>query len=178
MAKVDYDQFAGLGRLAEAAASIDARAAVILTYHAALEREIDIVLDKLLPRYDRLPRRRFGYGHKIDILNMAWAGNTEAGDRLFQVLFRFNELRNAVAHGDRTELVDQKLAELLAAYRAIVPDADEDIQIDAVAAGICGFMADGPTPKELTDMFVGLEDLMNVVMPVTLGPRPEDDRSV
>lgn len=140
MAKVGYDQFAGLHRLAEVTQKIDPRAAVVLAYHAALEREIDVVLARLLPHADKL--RRFGYGHKIDVLAAAWRGSPDAGEVLYTCLFRFNELRNAVAHGDRVDLVEHKLTALLDAYRRVNSDLPEDIQVDAVAAGIIGFMGD------------------------------------
>ncbi|HEX8578740.1 MAG TPA: hypothetical protein VF655_04005 [Allosphingosinicella sp.] len=160
MAKADYDHFAGLGRLVKAAATVDQRAAVILTYHAALEREVDVVLGRLLPRGDRLPRR-LGFGHKIEVLAAAWRGAEVAGDRLYNVLFRFNELRNAVAHGDRIDLVEDSLERLLGTYRLMIPDAvTEGIEIAEVAAGICGFMADGPTPRELVGSFKGLKDIV------------------
>ncbi len=168
MAGVNYDQFAGLSRLAAAASTIDQRAAVVLTYHAAIEREIDLVLADILPRADRL--RRFGYGHKIDVLGAAWKGNPTAGDKLYDVLFKFNELRNAVAHGDRADMVDQVLARLIASYRDMIPDADTHIEIDAMVAGVIGFMADGPSPNELGKMFGSLDDVVNRIIPNMFGP--------
>ena len=56
LAKVDYEGFAGIHRMAQAEATVDQRAAVILTFHAALEREIDVVLAALLPRADKLKK--------------------------------------------------------------------------------------------------------------------------
>jgi hypothetical protein len=147
MAKVDYDQFAGLGRLAEAAAAIDERSAIVLAYHAALEREMDVVLSRLLPRPEYL--RNLGFGQKLSVLAAAWKGAPSAGEIVYAVLFRFNELRNAVAHGDRPELVDQKLEELLSAYRNMVPGPTEGMKVEELAAGICGFLADSPPPRGL-----------------------------
>ena len=158
MAKVDYDQFAGLERLTEAAANINQRAAVVLTYHAALEREMDVVLGRLLPRSDRI--RSFGFGSKVGVLGAAWKGNATAGEKVCEMLFRFNSLRNAVAHADQRDVVEQKLGRLLAAYREMVPGATEGLEIDALAAGICGFLADNPTPKQLR-VGRGLEQVVN-----------------
>lgn len=168
MAGVNYDQFAGLSRLAATASTIDQRAAVILTYHSAIEREIDHVLADTLPRADRL--KRFGYGHKVDVLGAAWKGSPEAGDKLYDVLVKFNDLRNAVAHGDRADMVDQVLGRLIAAYRDMVADSDNHIEIDSMAAGIIGFMADGPSPNELGKMFGSLDDLVNRIIPNMFGP--------
>ena len=115
------------------------------------------------------------YGHKIDVLAATWKGEPDAGEKLYRALFRFNELRNAVAHGDRTDLVEGSLTRLLDAYRAIDPEAGEHIKIGELAVGICSFMADGPGPKQLLDMFEGLDKLVNVTMPAALGFRPDDD---
>lgn len=163
MAQVNYDGFAGIHRMAQAEGTVDQRAAVILTYHAALEREIDVVLGALLPHGQKV--KHFGYGHKIDVLAAAWKGDPESGDKLYWVLFRFNELRNAVAHGDRADLVEGSLGRLLDAYRAIDAKADVHVEIGEVAQGICSFMADGPTITEFTAVADALDKLVNVSMP-------------
>lgn len=173
MAKVDYDGFAGIHRMAEAEGMVDPRVAVILTYHAALEREIDVVLAGLLPRPRKL-RPGFGFGNKIDVLAAAWKADPDDGDRLHLVLKRFNDLRNSVAHGDTKEEVEKWLGKLFDAYRAIIPDADVHIEIGEMAQGICSFMADGPTPKELLATFAALDKLVNVTMPAALAFRADD----
>lgn len=173
MAEVGYDGFAGIHRMAEAEGTIDQRSAVILTFHAALEREIDVVLAGLLPRPDKL-KKGFGFANKIDVLAAAWKGHPDDGDKLHLVLRRFNDLRNSVAHGDSIEEVDRWLAKLLDAYRAIIPDADVPIEIGEMAQGICSFMADGPTPKELMATIAALDKLVNVTMPAALGFRADD----
>ena len=146
MGRINYDPIAGLQRLGEARAQLDERAGAILTYHAALEREIDIVLARLLPRSDKL--RGLGYGHKLSVLNAAWRGLDEAGDMLCDALFRFNELRNAVAHGDRAHEVDQKLALLAEAFDKILPGHADIRDVAPIAAGLVGFLADGPLEAE------------------------------
>lgn len=173
MAKVDYDGFAGIHRIAKAEATIDQRAAVILTFHAALEREVDVVLAALLPHGDKI--RHFGYGHKIDVLAAAWKAEPEDGEKLYKVLFRFNELRNAVAHGDRADLVEAALKRLLDAYIQIAPDSGYDVEIAEVAQGICAFMADGPTIREFGAMAEALDRLVNVTMPAALAFKPQDE---
>lgn len=155
MAKVDYDGFAGLNRLTDAERTVDRRAAVILTFHAALEREIDIVLAALLPRPEKL-KKGFGFANKIDVLAAAWKGEREAGDRLHLVLRRFNDLRNSVAHGDKIMDIERWLTKLLDAYRAIYPNVDVHVEIDEVAQGICCFMSDTP------DMLATMEMIAEV----------------
>lgn len=172
MAKVNYDGFAGIHRMAEAEATIDQRSAVILTFHAALEREIDVVLASLLTRPDKL-KKGFGFANKIDVLAAAWKGDPGAGDKLHLVLRRFNDLRNSVAHGDAIEEVEQWLTKLLDAYRAIYPDVDVHIEIGEMAQGICSFMADGPSPKQLIETIAALDKLVNATMPAALGFRSD-----
>ena len=172
MAKVDYDGFAGIHRMAEAEATVDQRSAVILTFHAALEREIDVVLASLLPRPDKL-KKGFGFANKIDVLAAAWRGDPESGDKLHLVLRRFNDLRNSVAHGDALDEVERWLTKLLDAYRLVYPDVDVHIEIGEMAQGICSFMADGPSPKQLIETIAALDHLVNVAMPAALGVRPD-----
>jgi hypothetical protein len=123
-----------------------------------------------LPRPKKL-RPGFGFGNKIDVLAAAWKADPDDGDRLYLVLKRFNDLRNSVAHGDTKEEVEKWLSKLFDAYRAIIPDADVHIEIGEMAQGICSFMADGPTPKELLATFAAFDKLVNVTMPAVLGPR-------
>lgn len=146
MGRIDYDRLEGLRRLGEARAKLDDRAGTILNYHAALEREMDIVLTRLLPRADRL--RGLGFGHKVSVLHAAWRGPEEAGDKLCAALFRFNELRNAVAHGDEVEKVEAKLAMLAEAFDAILPGAGEITDVELIAAGLVGYFADEPLDIE------------------------------
>lgn len=142
MGRINYDPLEGLKRLAEARAKLDDRAGSILTYHAALEREMDIVLARLLPRADRL--RGLGFGQKVSVLDAAWRGPGDAGDMLCHALFRFNELRNSIAHGDHAKKVDGKLALLVRAFDAIFPDNAAVGDIELIAAGLVGFLADAP----------------------------------
>lgn len=160
--------------MVRAEATVDQRAAVILTFHAALEREIDVVLAALLPHPDKL-KKGFGFANKIDVLAAAWKGDSEAGDRLHLVLRRFNDLRNSVAHGDTIEEVERWLIKLLNAYRAIDPYVDMHVGIGEMAQGICSFMADGPTPREITEVAQALDQLVNVTMPAALTSRVRDE---
>ena len=146
MGRIDYDRLAGLRRLGEAKAKLDDRAGTILTYHAALEREMDIVLARLLPRSDRL--KGLGFGHKLSVLHAAWRGSDEAGDKLCHALFRFNELRNAIAHGDRAKEVDEKFTLLAEAFDAILPGVAEIGDAELIAAGLVGYLADEPLDAE------------------------------
>ncbi|KQM57142.1 MULTISPECIES: hypothetical protein [unclassified Sphingomonas] len=180
MAKVDYDGFAGIHRLAEAEATIDQRSAVILTYHAALEREIDVVLSGLLPRPEKL-RKNLGFANKIDVLAAAWRGEPEAGDNLHLVLRRFNDLRNSVAHGDTLEEVEGWLTKLIDAYRAIDAEVDVHVEVGELAQGICAYMADGPLPREVIAVADALDHLVNVTWPRAFGigqqrGQPGDDK--
>lgn len=148
MGEVGYDRLDGLRRLGEARAKLDHRAGIILTCHAALEREIDVVLAQLLPRSEKL--RGLGFGQKLSVLEAAWKGSADAGDKLGRALFHFNELRNAVAHGDRVKEVDEKLKLLTDAFDAILPSAAEAGDVELVAAGLVGYLADGYSRSTFT----------------------------
>lgn len=162
MAKVDYDGFAGLNRLTDAERTVDQRAAVILTFHAALEREIDVILAASLPRPEKL-KKGFGFANKIDVLAAAWKGDLEAGDKLHLVLRRFNDLRNSVAHGDNITDIERWLTKLLDAYRAIYPDVDLHVEIDEVAQGICCFMSDAPDMKATMEMISEVNRVVRLI---------------
>lgn len=176
MAKVDYDGFAGIHRIAQAEGTVDQRTAVIVTFHAALEREIDVVLAALLPRPEKL-KKSFGFANKIDVLAAAWKGDPDAGDRLHLALRRFNDLRNSVAHGDAIDEVDKFLTKLIDAYRGIDPEVDVHVEIAEVAQGICSFMADGPTPREFLKIAKALDHLVNVAMPAAFGSSRGNERA-
>lgn len=147
MAGVNYDAWEGTKRLAEAADRIDKRAPEIFAYHAALEVELDMVLSALLPRGEKLSRLSFG--HKISVLNAAWQGEHEAAEILCAALVRFNDLRNAIAHFD-PEQVASCLTNLRKAYGAIEPRGFEAAEVGEIAAGICAFMGDGPSPFDVS----------------------------
>lgn len=157
MANVDYDAFEALGRLAEAERNLDERSALIMTFHAALEREMDYVLAKLLPYAEKV--RRIGFAHKIQVLAAAWIGDADAGELLRTTLVRFNDVRNAVAHGD-TEEVEATVIRLRSAYAYLEPGLPEAPTLTEITMGICCFMGDGPMPHDILIMSEGMEKLM------------------
>lgn len=146
MARVNYDAWEGFERLSQTAEKIDPRAPEIFAYHTALEMEIDFILKALLPRAEKLTR--FGFGNKVKVLHAAWIGEPEAGDILCDVLYRFNELRNAIAHFDSKQF-DSCLSALRKAYSSIEPRGADLAEIDEIALGICSYMGDGPSPVDV-----------------------------
>ena len=98
----------GLIRLARAEKDMDERTTAVLAYHLALEREVMIVLGRLLP--SATPVVDLPFAHKISLLESLW---TLGGHReLAAALRRYNDLRNALAHGDLKEEIDVKQAKL------------------------------------------------------------------
>ncbi|MDV3456351.1 hypothetical protein RZN05_05100 [Sphingomonas sp. HF-S4] len=160
MGRVGYDPFEGLYRLLGAVDGIDPRAATILACHLALEREVVIVLNKLLPYPDRL--RNLGFVQKVQVLNAAWQGDEEAGDRICAALNRFNDLRNAVGHGN-DDRVDGCLQSLRTAYKEIYPESSGAISIEDIAGGIVAYFGDGPTPEEIRTVVTGMAEVMKGV---------------
>lgn len=59
------EKMAGIQRLVQVRAQIDERASLILTFHAALEREMDLKLSRILPRAHKL--RGLGFGQKVAV---------------------------------------------------------------------------------------------------------------
>jgi hypothetical protein len=153
MARIEYDVLAGWARLLEAERQVDEQAPLILTYHAALEREIDEVLSRLLPRAEKITR--IGYSHKVSVLAAAWVGDPDAGDRLARTLVCFGDLRNAVAHGDAAEVANAE-RRLQQAYGSLAPTLTTPPSLAEIAGGICSFLGDGPTPAEFGAIAEGI----------------------
>lgn len=157
MAGVNYDSWEGTKRLAEAAEQIDKRAPEIFAYHVALELELDVVLAALLPRADKLSR--LGFQHKVSVLNAAWIGDGDSGDKLSAALVRFNDLRNAIAHFDRGQ-IDGAFRKLRQAYAEIAPRRAEEADVAEIATGICVFMGDDPTAVDEKVVAVALNEFV------------------
>ena len=107
---MEREKKSGIQRLIDVRENIDQRASLILTYHAALECETDRLLAKLLPRANKL--RGLGFGQKISVLDAAWPGQPALAEVLFSALVQFNDLRNAVAHGDSKREVDRIISKI------------------------------------------------------------------
>jgi hypothetical protein len=125
---------------------IDPRAATILACHIALERELWIVLERLLPRPDRL--KNVGFVQKVQIMNAAWQGDWEDADRAAKALIAFNELRNAVSHGNDDRL-DECLDALRTAYHHLHPNCGDEPSIEDMTGGIIAYIVKVPTPEEI-----------------------------
>ena len=148
---MEYNSLEGWLRIGHATQAMDERAALILTLHAALEQEMEVVLRHLLPRGDRLGSR-LGFSQKIDVLAAAWQGDAEMIDKVCRVLVRFNDLRNAVAHGDAREF-KKALDKLMHANLSIggVPEIDQPLVL--VAANICAALGGAPTMQAVVEEF-------------------------
>ena len=105
------DFLGSIERLQEAVDQLDSRAPSVLAYHAAIERELDLAIGRSLPKPGRLSGLSFG--HKVRV----WAALQNAPDETVELvvlpLLRFNDLRNAIAHGDRKHEVDANMQNLL-----------------------------------------------------------------
>jgi hypothetical protein len=145
MSRESYDAAGGLARLLAALDGIDPRASDILASHIALEREVEVVLDRLLPRAEFLAG--LGYAHKVKVLAAAWQGEEIDARNVFDVLMKFGTLRNKVAHGN-TDVLDQAYDELRTSYRRLAPD-EEGSSVTDIAGGIISFFGDAPTPAEI-----------------------------
>ena len=130
----------GLVRLGQALAEFDERAAEVIRLHAALDREMEIALSRIVvaPQY----LRRLGFGQKIDLIH---ALEGDLVDGLTAGLGAFNELRNSIGHGEEKRIVDGHQSRLFRTFEAAIPMYGEskllETQIGNVAAGLFGMLA-------------------------------------
>jgi len=162
MSGVGYDFLEGIHRMLKASEHLDQFAVEVITYHAALEAEINLVLGRMVPRGEKVVNGPLGLNHKVTILNAAWPGKGEDADKICAVLVAFIDLRNAVAHPDQKR-VQTRLQNLRTAYREIDAEAGEETGVLEIAQGICAFLGDGPTPTTLHEIFDGLGNLFGKV---------------
>lgn len=178
MAGADYDGISGIMRLLKAGEKPDTFAIEVVTYHAAIESEIDLVIATLVRRPEGLftTSPKLTFGHKVNLLRAVWRGDLAQADILHDVLHRFQMVRNAVAHPD-SRAIKSCMAGLAQAYRKIDPNIGDEVSILEAAQGICLFMQDGSNVSELRAVFDGLDQLANVAMPKALGIGGGDDRA-
>lgn len=177
MGNVNYDWLEGMQRVMRAKVQLDERWVEIISLHAALEAEIDEMLRLSLPNGAAVTgnKPRITFGHKVAVLRAAWKGKPEDGDKVCDLLACFSELRNAVAHPELKK-TPAEIANVEAAYRAIVNDPDHKPTIGEIAQGVVAFMGDGILPHELKAVFDGLEKLVNHDMPKAIGVKPRQER--
>lgn len=160
MAGIDYDALEGLYRLAGALDELDARAAPIIASHIALEREVMILLERLLRRPEKV--EKFSYSSKLDLLHATWVGEDEAAEKVIAALRCFGALRNAVAHG-KLEQVEPRLAQLRGAYGRLYPEEGNEASVEDMAGGIIAYFGDGPTPEQLRLIAEGVSQLVKAL---------------
>lgn len=156
MARVDYDAWEGFTRLAVVLHGFDRRAAEIVGCHTALEREVVVVLERLLPRSGYVSD--FSYRHKVSMLAATWKGPDDEATLVEDVLSKYGTLRNRVAHGNDTR-IDGAWRDLVTAYRRLQPDADAELTPLLIAQGILAFFGDGPTPEDVRRMQEHLDQI-------------------
>lgn len=162
MGRVGYDWLQGMARVAEASAGLNPLWAEVIALHAAIEVEVNAMLEKCLRRSDAVLRGSpaLTFGHKVNLLKAVWEGDPEAADQLCEVLRAFNELRNSVAHPDRKK-TKAELRNVKAGYKALVPGLEHDPELSEVAQGVCAFMGDGLAPHDMVNMLERLAILVN-----------------
>lgn len=170
MAGMDYDGIAGVLRVLQAGQKPETFAIEVITFHAAIEYEIEIAISKVIPRPEVMftGTPKLGFAHKAKILNALWQRNGRDADKLAKVLHAFQNLRDAVAHSDRKEIKACN-TNLTIAYREIAQNDSDAYSILEVAQGICLFMADGTAVDDLMATFSALDELVNEAMPRALG---------
>lgn len=99
---------AAMARLRDRLRAIHPQASVIITGYAALELEVDQVLRRFLTRPDKLPR--LSMDHQLGLLRSML--NDQWLDLVLDAIGAFGAVRNGVAHGDSTNLIDSAIQRL------------------------------------------------------------------
>lgn len=129
---------AALSRLDQTIERRDPRAVEILSYHAAIEQQMDAELELLLLNGGHLATK-LGFGQKIDVL-LAATDNPFMPD-LALALVAFNNLRNCVAHGQPTHIIDAHMTKLGRELRRTFRDDDEELPVHLAAAMMVASLA-------------------------------------
>ena len=178
MAGADYDGIEAIFRIAAAGKEPETFAIEVVTFHAAVEYELEVILRKLLRYPDKIltGKPKLSFAHKAKLLEAVWQKDPADADRLGAVLKALQDLRDAVAHKDNIPLKSHK-ANLTLAFREIEPGADDDPSMMEIAQGISMFMADDAgTLEQFKEAIGGLDRLVNVTLPNVLGhKRPKQD---
>ena len=160
MGNTNYDFLQGMARLAKVRENLDPFAMEVFELHTALEIELSIFLREMFPRADKMlvGKGKLGFPEKVSVLNATWRGDAAIIDALTPVLIKFIDLRNNVAHPDKSGIASA-LQGLRESYKAIDHEAGDDTAIAEIAQGVCAILGDGPTPKDLKRTFDALADL-------------------
>jgi hypothetical protein len=176
MAGADYDGIEAIFRIAKKGEVLDTFAIEVLTFHAAVEHELEVVLRKLLPHPDKLFGKgpKLSFPHKARLLCAMWQKDPADADKLNGVLKALQLLRNEVAHQGDIPLKSHK-AHLTQAFREIEPSASDDPSMLEIAQGISMFIADDAgTLADFSQTLAALDVLVNEKMPAALGAARPD----
>jgi hypothetical protein len=107
----EFDQdspAAAMARLRDRLIAIHPQASVIITGQAALELEVDQVLRRFLSRPEKLPR--LSMDHRLGLLRAML--DDKWLDLVLDAIGAFGAVRNCVAHGDCTDVIDKAILKL------------------------------------------------------------------
>ncbi|WP_288806355.1 hypothetical protein [uncultured Novosphingobium sp.] len=154
----DYDGIEGIFRIAEAGSVLNPFAIEVLTYHAAVEYELDFVLNRLLPHPEKIlkGRPKLSFPHKARLLAALWPYDPSDADKLNNVLKAFQDLRDEIAHPGGTDALAASKAKLDDAFRGIEPEAGSEPSMLEIAQGISMFIANDGTLADFHNALDGL----------------------
>lgn len=172
MAGIDYDGIAGILRVVKAGGKTDnfAFAIEVITYHAAIEAELEAALRPLMTDPDAFfSRPKPSFAHKAKLLQAMWKKDKADAEKLGKVFRALQDLRDEVAHTDAN--IKPKHTNLTIAFREITTEHKDEYSMLEVAQGICSFMSDGETVEDVAAALAQLDKLVNVDLPAALGDR-------
>lgn len=164
-----YNGIAGSQRVIKARANIKRFPLEVITFHAAVEAELEAVLRTLLPRPDALfnGRPTLSFSQKARLLNALWQRDCDSGDQLAKVLHCFQDLRNAIAHPDEKQIRSRR-RNLHQAYALMAGLEQDEFSIQEIAEGICYHISGGEELARLLGMSDLIDSLVNDLMPKDL----------
>lgn len=176
MAGADYDGIEAIFRIAKKGEQLDTFAIEVLTFHAAVEYELEQVIRRLLPYPDKLFGKgpKLSFPHKARLMCALWQKDPTDADKLNAVLKALEDLRNEVAHQGDIPLKSHK-AKLTQAFREIEPATGDDPSMLEIAQGISIFIADDAgTLAEFKETMDRFDSLVNEQLPKAFGVEKKD----
>ena len=132
------DGFDNLGRLSKALRLNEPRITEIITLHVAVERELELALDALVKRPGHL--RQLGHANRIKVFKSVCPFQENVVEPFVLLLQEFNKLRNAVAHGEPSNVLDRHIGTMSDLYKQLAPVGEKEPSVSLITAGIFGLL--------------------------------------
>ena len=137
---------AAMARLRDRLRAIHPQASVIIAGYAALEFEVDQVLQRFVTRPEKLPR--LSMEHRLGLLQAMLEDDWL--DLVIDAVSAFEALRNSIAHGDYAHQIQMAVKKLGAKTRDIALPIDTDTNLGSLAMHLASAIHVGTEFHECT----------------------------